>query len=270
MIVGRQHTERTGRVVGTDEGGPLRLEGRAPCVVCVHGFTGTTSEVRPLAEAIGRAGYAVHAPLLPGHGDRPDRLQDTTFRDWRSAVAQELEVARRRHGHVVLCGFSLGSLLVMDVARGRPEGLSGIMVLGNALTLARPLSAAFGFVDRRGWSVPDWYLLKLWPPDMRDRGARRRLAAYDRDPLRAALEVYRAGRRVEERLAEITCPVFVAHGAKDRVCPARNAERLRMRVGSRRVTLRIYERSGHLIAADVERDELAADALDFLRDIESV
>jgi len=39
MIVGRRHTERTGRLLGSDDGGPFVREGRSPCVIAFHGFT---------------------------------------------------------------------------------------------------------------------------------------------------------------------------------------------------------------------------------------
>jgi carboxylesterase len=265
VIVGRRHTVRTGRLVGNADGAAMVVPGEAPCVLVIHGFTGTTCEIRPLAAALSDAGYAVHAPLLPGHGSTPDRLQDATWRDWRAAMAEELDAARHRYGKVVLCGFSLGSLLAMDLAADRPEGLAGLVVLGNAITLMPPVQAALSFVHRRGLRLPDWYLLKLWSSDLRDREARATIAAYDRDPLRAALEVYRAGRHVEERLAEIVCPVLIAHGAKDRVCPARNARYVADRVRSRQVTVRVYPRSAHLVAADLDRREVAADVLAFVR-----
>ena len=37
-------------------------------MLCLHGITGTPFEVRPFAEAFGRAGYSVEAPMLAGHG----------------------------------------------------------------------------------------------------------------------------------------------------------------------------------------------------------
>jgi carboxylesterase len=265
MIVGRRHTARTGRLLGASAGEPLRLPGEAPGIVLVHGFTGTTSEIRPLATALSKAGYAVQAPLLPGHGSTPDRLQDATFDDWRGAVARELDEARERHGKVVLVGFSLGSLLAMDLAADGPEGLVGLVVLGNALTLMAPVQAALGLVDRRGWRVPDWYLLKLWSSDMRDPAMRERVSCYDRDPLRAAMEVYRAGRRVEPRLGAITCPVLVAHGEKDRVCPPSNARRCASLLGARDVDVRLYAASAHVLAADLDRDAVARDVLAFVR-----
>lgn len=264
MIVGRRHTERFGRLVGTDSGAPFVHAGRAPCVLAIHGFTGTTSELRPLLLRLAERGYAVHAPLLPGHGSTPADLQAATWEDWVEAMRRELAAARRRHERVVLCGFSLGSLVALELAATDPEGLVGLVLLGNAIRLTAPVRGVLGFVDRRSWRLPDWYLLKAWSADVRDPEQRTRILAYDRDPLRAALEVYRAGRRVEPRLPLVRTPALVIHGQKDRVCPVSNAAYVAERLGSPRVTTRILPASGHLVAADVERESVAEEVSRFV------
>lgn len=264
MIVSRSHSERTGRLVGTGDARPIARSGNDPCFVAFHGFTGTTSEIRPLVEAVADRGYAVRAPLLPGHGSKPHELQDATFDDFVVAMGDEVLRAQQEHGRFVLCGFSLGSLVAMEIASRRPEGLVGLVLLGNAIALAPPLDAALGFVHRRGWELPDWYLLKLWSSDVRDPEMRKRIVSYDRDPLRAALEVYEAGRRVTDKLRAIDVPTLVLHGAKDRVCPPGNARAVARALGSKDVTTRVFPKSGHLVAADHERGEVAAEVLRFV------
>lgn len=265
MIVGRRHTERTGCLVGTDEGGPVLSAGRDPCVLAFHGFTGTTSEIRPVVDRVLDAGFAVHAPLLPGHGTQPSRLQEQTWDRWVAGMEAELAIAQRRHEKIVLMGFSLGSLVAMELAARAPKSVVGLVVLGNAIALTPPIEAALSFVDKRGWTLPDWYLLKLWSADVRDREQKKRIASYDRDPLRAALEVYRAGRHVASRLGDVRVPTLVCHGAKDRVCPVANATYVAERLGSKDVTKRIYPKSAHLVGADVERADVADEVLRFVQ-----
>ena len=265
MIVGRAHTEKHGRVRGEHDGAPVVLDGAAPCIVAFHGFTGTTTEIRPMVDALALGGFAVHAPLLPGHGTHPGKLQDVTFDEIVDGMEKELDVARAKHEHVVIAGFSLGSLVAIELAARRPSGLLGLVLLGNALTLSPGVSAILGLVDRRGWKLPDWYLLKLWSADVRDPVQQKRMTGYDRDPLRAALEVYRAGGRVRSRLARVECPTLVLHGARDRVCPPTNVDLVASLLGSSDVRTRIYARSAHLVVADHDRDEVALAVTSFVR-----
>lgn len=267
MIVGRAHTERSGKLVGSGDGKAFVRDGRGPCVVAFHGFGGTTTEIRPMLDVLAARGFAVRAPLLTGHGSQPAQLQDVTFEDIVSEMQCEVDAARAQHEHVVIAGFSLGSLVAIELAARRPTGLRGLVLLGNALTLAAPVSAALALVDRRGWKVPDWYLLRVWPSDVRDPAQVDGLVAYDRNPLRAALEVYRAGVQVRARLASIECPALILHGAKDRVCPASNVALASDGLGSREKRTRIYARSGHLVAADHDRADVADAVASFVSSI---
>ncbi len=270
MIVGRRHSERWGTLIGTDAhvaSGPILHAGRAPCVIAFHGFTGTTSEIRTVVDQVADRGFAVHAPLLPGHGSKPSKLQEATFDSWLEAMEKEVIAARERHGRFILCGFSLGSLIALELASRKPAGLVGLIVLGNAVTLTAPVRAALGFVDRRGWTLPDWYLLKMWSADVRDREQKKRIASYDRDPLRAALEVYRGGRRVEPRLPLVTCPTLVIHGGKDRVCPPSNARLVAEALGTKDVKVVMHPNSAHLVAADVDREAVAEEVARFVENL---
>jgi carboxylesterase len=264
VIVGRAHTDKHGRVRGDEDGAAVVRDGAAPCVVAFHGFTGTTTEIRPMLDALVASGFAVHAPLLTGHGTHPGKLQDVTFDELVADMEKELEIARARHEHVVIAGFSLGSLVAIELAARRPAGLLGLVLLGNALTLSPPVSAALGLIDRRGWTLPDWYLLKLWSADVRDPVQAKRITGYDRDPLRAALEVYRGGTRARSRLADVECPTLVLHGGRDRVCPSSNVALAASGLGSRDVRTRIYAKSAHLIAADHDRNEVAEAVTSFV------
>ena len=90
------------------------------------------------------------------------------------------------------------------------------------------------------------------------------LVTYDRHPLRAALEVYRAGPRVRAVVPRIACPTLILHGKRDRVCSWKNATWLAAHVGARDVGVRIFEKSAHVLACDGERDEVAREVVVFV------
>jgi carboxylesterase len=246
--------------------GPVELfvEGRAPCVVAFHGFGGTAAELRPLLDAIAADGYAVDAALLAGHGTRVEELQDLGLDDWVAGARTRVRAARERHGRVVLLGFSLGSLVAMQLAADEPEGIIGLAVLGNALTLRGTMRIPFGVWQRLGRPMPDAYLLKPNAGDAVDPAALEQLVTYDRHPLRAALEVYRAGQRTRPVVGRITCPTLVLHGRRDHVCSWKNAEWLAKHIGARDVSVRIFEKSAHVLACDGEHAEVAREVLAFL------
>jgi carboxylesterase len=261
----RRRTLETQRLLNPEGTREFHAEGRAPSILAFHGFTGTATELRPLVDRIAEAGYAVDVPLLPGHGGLPADLQETSFDDWCAAMRTRRDALLAKHGRIVLLGFSMGTLVALKLAAEARDGrLAGLVILGCALELQPYFSVPFSAFARAGWKVPDAYLLKLGPADMTDREAARALTTYDRHPLRAAYEVYRAGQAMREEVSRITCPVFIGHGKKDRVCRPRASAWLAEHVGSRDVTARVYTKSSHIVAADVEREDVARDVLSFL------
>jgi carboxylesterase len=263
MFRNRERTLREQRIIGEGDH-ELFVEGRAPCVVALHGFGGTVAELRPLLDAVAQAGYAVDAALLAGHGSRVEELQELGFDAWLDGARARLEKAREKHGRVVLLGFSLGSLLAMQLASEHPEGLAGLVVMGNALTLHPLMRVPMELWHRTGRAMPDVYLLKPLAGDLVDKTAMGSLVTYDRHPVRAALEVYRSGRRVRDRVGRIECPTLILHGRRDRVCPWKNAAWLAEHIGARDVSVRIFENSAHVLALDGERAEVAGEVTRFL------
>jgi carboxylesterase len=272
MIHSRKRTLREQRMLGAGE-----LEffaaGKAPCVVAMHGFGGTAAELRPLLDRVSAAGFAVDAALLPGHGGRVEDLQALSYAAWVDASRARLGAALATYGSAVLLGFSLGSLVATELAGERGEldvslprkGIVGLVVLGSAITLAPHTSVPLGVLHALGVPLPDAYLLKPRAGDLADSTAMGSLVTYDRHPIRAAMEVYLAGRRVRGLAGRVTCPTLVLHGRRDMVCSWRNATWLAAHVGTRDVSVRIFERSAHVIACDHEREEVAAEVIAFLQ-----
>ena len=60
--------------------------------LCLHGFTGNPTSMRPVAEAFAAAGFAVELPRLPGHGTTVEDMITTGWADWTA----EAEAAYQR------------------------------------------------------------------------------------------------------------------------------------------------------------------------------
>jgi carboxylesterase len=263
LIEGRRRTLATQRMLGV---GPKEIfaAGRAPCVVALHGFTGSAGELHAVLSVVGGAGYAIDAALLPGHGTGAEQLQDRTWDDWVVAARRRVRDAVALHGRAVILGYSLGSLLAMQIASEQPAGLAGLVVMSNAMTLGASSSLPLGLWARSGRTMPDLYLVKPGPGNLVDRTHESEIVTYDRHPLRAALEVYRAGARAREVVGRIACPTLIQHGRRDAVCPWRNAIELPSLLGTRDVTVTLYERSAHVLGCDAERDDVAREILGLL------
>lgn len=101
------------------------LPGGNRAAVLVHGFPGTPAEMRPLAEAINRAGWTASAILLPGFGANISDLPETSRQQWVNALHASIEEMRSHHTLVAVVGFSMGAAVAMTVAVDTPiDGLA--------------------------------------------------------------------------------------------------------------------------------------------------
>lgn len=230
-------------------------------VVLVHGFTGTPFEVRFLGEVLARDGLTVHAPLLPGHGTTIDDLDRTTWRDWADAVEHAADAMRRRCARVAVVGQSLGGLLALHLASRRRD-LAAIGSLAAPLWLDG-LSARVAASTQRGLLRGVRAIPKLGGSDVRDRRTRAENPCYGAIPVRALGHLLAFMRIADDALPLVEAPVLVLHAAHDHTAPVACAARIASRARAQRV--RILPRSYHLIAADVERDIVAAEVSTFLR-----
>ncbi len=237
---------------------PFDLPGRGrAAVLCLHGLTGTPYEVRPLAEALSRAGIRALGPALPGHNETPAQLARTSHGEWLDAARRHLRALRARHERVFVAGVSLGGLLALALAS--EEAVDAAVVVGTPLRLSRPvavlvplLAPFVAYARKRGGS------------DIQEPEARGRHPSYDVMPLASVRELMRLQRLVRRRLARVSAPILVAHGALDRTARPSDSRLIHARVGSAERRLLVLEASGHVATVDHDGALLARAAADFL------
>lgn len=241
------------------EGGPFFLEGGEVGVLLCHGFTATSAEVRPLAEALHARGYTTAGPLLPGHGTTPADLNRTRWQEWYAAVEDCYQQLSSKCSKVVVGGESLGSLLTLLLASHHPK-IAAVLSYAPALRfhsrktpLLAPLLAPF--ID---------YLPK---PVRAPSASDARWKGYRVNPLRAAVQMLRVQRQVLHRLPLVRQPLLVVQGRLDQTISPASAELIYRRAGSAHKELHWFEKSGHCVLIDCEMEPANHLSLDFLERI---
>jgi carboxylesterase len=220
-------------------------------VLCLHGLTGTPYEVRPLGEALGRAGIRALGPALPGHNETPEALARVKREDWLAAARDALDMLRASHSRVAVAGLSLGGLIALSLGAEAP--VDALAVIGTPLRLRIPLQGLLPVLRR---IVP--YARKRLGSDIRDLPARQRHPSYDRMPLASVEQLCRLQASVRGRLARIHAPILVAHGAHDATAHPDDARVIAAGVASAERELLWLESSAHVVPVDRDGPRLAA------------
>lgn len=244
-----------------EDGGEFELPGGPDAALLLHGLTGSTFEILPVARRLHEEGLRCLAPVMAGHGGAPAELVGVPWTEWVGKARRELarlEGARR----TFVVGCSMGALVACALAHDLPARVDGLVLLAPALelTAAGRLGAVLaGLPFARDVIVP-----KRGGADVADPEMRARNPCMDAVPLAAVGELARLQRHVDRLLPGIAAPTLVVHGARDHTVTLAGARRLARRIGSGPAELVVLPRSQHLVGIDVERERVADEAARFL------
>ncbi|WP_257998188.1 alpha/beta hydrolase [Zhihengliuella halotolerans] len=231
--------------------------GKRPGVAAlvIHGFTSSPASMRPWAESLLDAGYAVSLPVLPGHCTSWPDLARTPWSAWRAAVRTAFDELQRNHDRVYVCGLSMGGALALDLAARRSP--AGLALVNPALTFANPTAHAARALKLGVRSVA------AIANDIARPGQDEQ--AYARTPMAAVDQLGRLMRQATATLPQVTAPTIVFRSAIDHVVPETSVAVLQRRLGtppSQRHIVRL-EKSFHVATLDHDDERIFSETLRF-------
>ncbi len=123
-------------------------------VVYVHGFSGTSEEIRPVPDRVAAAlGANLVYTRLAGHGRPGAALAEPTVNDWMQDLAEALAAARAVGERVVVIATSTGATL-MTAAALNPEmsrDVEGIVMVSPNYGINHPAAALLTWPAARHW-----------------------------------------------------------------------------------------------------------------------
>lgn len=213
----------------------------------LHGFGDTPQSVGQLARHLSRHGWAVRAPLLPGHGRTLRSFGSSSAADWLECARAELAALRARHARVVLVGQSMGGALATILAAESPAP--------PALVLIAPYLGMPAGVRRLArlhmvWSPLLPYVSSGGATSILDDAARVRSLAYGAVNGRVLRELLHVVERARAAQAAVRAPLLVVQSRRDnRIAEVVTREAFE-RFGSERKRLVWLDEGGHVLSVD--------------------
>lgn len=238
---------------------PARPEltgGRRIGVLVSHGFTSTPASVKEWAEALAARGYAVEAPLLPGHGTTWQAMNRTTFADYYGEIVRVFEKLRGDTDAVVVGGLSMGGTLALRLAADRPEHVAGVVAVNPAVALHRFDVKLAPVISR---------ILPSYPAiasDVKKEGVVE--DAYERTPLKAANSQFKAWKQLISDLPRVTAPLLYLRSTEDHVVDGASEPVILGNISSRDVTVVRLENSYHVATIDNDAPTIIEESAAFI------
>lgn len=244
-------------------------------VLLLHGLTGAPAEMHPLGRLLNRAGFAVQAPLIAGHGVDRAALLAHGWRDWLESAEQGYDRLASDYARVHVVGICLGAMLSVAIAARRP--VAGIAAYGTTFCYdgwsmprvgtIRPLIKLgaglpgirrLGFSERQPHGIKDERLrASLVRSQRRSNGGK-----VDNFPLGAIRQLYLLADHVNRVAPSVTAPTLILHAREDDTSSPANAVRLKARLGGH-ARIELLDDSYHLIHLDREMARVAQLTADF-------
>jgi carboxylesterase len=238
---------------------PARPEltgGRRIGVLLSHGFTGQPASMTPWGEYLAEKGYAVEAPLLPGHGTTWQDLNTRTWADWYAALTAAFEKLAVENDAVVVGGLSMGGALVLRLAADHPDRVAGVMVVNPAVATKRLDVKLLPVLKHLVPSFPG-IANDIKKPGVEEYG-------YTRTPLKAIHSLMQAWRPLVADLPRVTAPLLYLRSTEDHVVDGASQPIITSEVSSRDITVVPLENSFHVATLDNDADRIFEESAAFI------
>jgi len=228
-------------------------EGKVKAVVAlVHGLGEHIGRYDHVAEAFGKAGYAMVGFDQRGHGKSEGIRGFEGYEAIMDDIAQNIQNARDRYPGVpvFLYGHSLGGNLVLYYALMRKPELKGVIATSPGLATAQPLPPALKLMTKVLYRIgPSMKINNGLALDGLSRDPQV-AEKYKADPLvhpfvspRLALDMLNAGEYSVKHAGEFPLPLLLMQGTADRLVNPKKTKEFALAAPLSKITYKEWE--GH-------------------------
>ncbi|WP_413378520.1 alpha/beta hydrolase [Alkalihalobacillus sp. 1P02AB] len=238
---------------------PFTFEAGDRAVLLLHGFTGTTADVRMLGRYLHSQGYTCHAPLYEGHGVPPEELMKSGPEDWWKSVQEGYDFLKNEgYEEMAVCGLSLGGVFSLKIGYTLP--VKGI------IPMCAPVK------PRTEESIYKGLLTYATEYKKREKKTNEEIeeemTQFKNLPTDTLKELRDLMTDVSEHLDHIYTPTFVVQARKDEMIDPMSADVIHDQIESDEKKLKWYEKSGHSITIGPEKEQLHEDVFQFLEQLD--
>ena len=238
---------------------PFFFEHGKRAVLLLHGFTGTSADVRMLGRFLEKKGYTSLAPHYRGHGVPPEELIRTGPQQWWEDVLSGYnKLIEAGYDEIAVAGLSLGGVFSLKMGYNKP--LKGIVTMCAPMSMKTTdlmyqgvlkYAREYKKYEGKDEETIEVEIQDLSKQSMPSLGELRELV-YD----------------VRDKVDHIYAPLLVVQASLDDVIDTESANIIFEDAESTDKQLNWYEESGHVITLGPEKEQLHEDIFKFLESLD--
>lgn len=238
---------------------PFYFKAGKRAVLLLHGFTGSSSDVRMLGRFLEKKGYTSLAPHYKGHGVPPEELIKTNPDDWWKDVLKAYETLKEDgYEEIAAIGLSLGG--VFSLKLGLQVPLKGVVTMCSPMTMRTTDKMFEGVLkyaaDFKRFEGKKEHQIETEIEEIRKQG------------MPSLSELQKLISDVRGDINLLYSPVLVVQSKNDEIIDPQSAHIIYNEVESLNKELIWFEKSGHVITLDQEKNELHEVIYKFLENLE--
>ncbi|MEK5037317.1 alpha/beta hydrolase [Sporosarcina sp. FSL K6-3457] len=238
---------------------PFFIETGKRAVLLLHGFTGTSADVRMLGRFLEKKGYTSLAPHYKGHGVPPEELIQTGPAEWwQDVLTGYNQLKEAGYDEIAVAGLSLGGVFSLKLGYNMP--VKGIV------TMCAPMSMKTTDIMYEGVLSYAREYKKYEGKD--EQQIEKDMEVLQQQSMPSLADLRALIYDVREHVDHIYAPLFVTQGSLDKVIDPNSANVIYDNAESDDKQLKWYEQSGHVITLGPEKVQLHEDIFAFLESLD--
>ncbi|MGE7021342.1 alpha/beta hydrolase [Solibacillus cecembensis] len=238
---------------------PFLFEAGPRAVLLLHGFTGSSADVRILGRFLEKNGYTSHAPHYKGHGVPPEELIVTSPEDWWQDVITGYDTLKQAgYEEIAVAGLSLGGVFSLKLALQQP--VKGVITMCSPMTMRTTDLMLQGVIEYaqqyKKQEGKNEQKIELEIEALKNRG------------MASLPQLQQLIQEVRQSIDLLYAPILVVQSRQDQVIDPQSANIIYNGVESIQKELKWFEQSGHVITLGKERDQLHEEVLTFFNSLD--
>lgn len=238
---------------------PFTLEGDHRAVLLLHGFTGSTKDVKKLGQYLNKQGYTCHAPMYRGHGVSAEEILKYGAKYWWEDVTRGYHHLKELgYEEIAVVGISLGGVFTLKVGAEFP--------VKGVVSMCAPIKRR----SKEGLFERLYNYAKVYKQfeGKDNEQIQKELVELEKLPRGAIDEIQKMIQHTSDEIEEIDAPTLVLQGKLDDSLYQESAPYIYDTVETDEKEIIWYQNSGHIITLGKERDKVYEDTLKFLDELD--